>query len=101
MKLLAILRLIAAAYAATTSYIITVEQTDVPSSFIDSLKQRVNDVGGYITHEFSLIKGFTAELDDSEVSKLQGQVKQAELKSGYYVHIEKDSEVHTFARHEH
>ncbi|GCF00274.1 hypothetical protein ZYGM_000468 [Zygosaccharomyces mellis] len=101
MKLLAVISFIAGVYAVTTSYVVTVEQTDVPSSFIDSLKQRVKDVGGYITHEFSLIKGFTAELDDTEVSKLQGQVKQAELTSGYFVHIEKDSEVHTFARHEH
>ncbi|CAR29294.1 hypothetical protein ZYGR_0Z02170 [Zygosaccharomyces rouxii] len=101
MKLSAIIGFISAVHAATTSYIITIEQTDVPSSFLDSLKEKVHDVGGYVTHEFSLIKGFTAELDDTEVSKLQGQIKQAELKSGYSVHIEKDSEVHTFARHEH
>lgn len=91
----------AGVYAATTSYIITVDHNDVPSSFMDTLKQKVKDVGGYVTHEFSLIQGFTAELDDSEVSKLQGQVKQAEMKSGYFVKIEKDSEVHTYAKHEH
>lgn len=102
MKLsLAFSALYTAAYAATSSYIVSVDQADVPSNFIETLKQRVHDVGGYVTHEFSLIKGFTADLEDNEISKLQGQIKQAELKSGYSVHIEKDSEVHTFARHEH
>ncbi|AQZ16985.1 YHR138C [Zygosaccharomyces parabailii] len=93
--------LMAVVQATNYSYIITVDPSDVQVSVVDDLKSKVKSLGGYITHEYTLIKGFSAELDDAKISGLQALIKQVELKTGCFVRVEKDSEVHTFAGHDH
>ncbi|KAF2127605.1 hypothetical protein P153DRAFT_52284 [Dothidotthia symphoricarpi CBS 119687] len=59
---------------------------DAPHEELDKAKQHVKDQGGKIVHEFTLIKGFTAEIPDDAVSTLS---------SNKHVTVEKDSEVKT------
>ncbi|KAF2089609.1 hypothetical protein K490DRAFT_37075, partial [Saccharata proteae CBS 121410] len=49
-------------------------------------KSTVTDQGGKITHEFKLIKGFTAEFPDGTVHSME---------SNEHVTVEADSEVKT------
>ncbi|KAF1942232.1 hypothetical protein EJ02DRAFT_444188 [Clathrospora elynae] len=59
---------------------------DAPKEELDAAKKHVTDQGGKIVHEFSLIKGFTAEIPDDAISTLE---------SNEHVTVEKDSEVQT------
>lgn len=100
MRLLLLAMLIAAVHAATYSYIVTVNPIDVPASVVDELKSMVTSIGGRITHEYTLIKGFSLNLDGANVSRLQALIKQVESNTGCFVRVEKDTEVHTFAGHD-
>ncbi|KAG9195424.1 hypothetical protein G6011_00545 [Alternaria panax] len=59
---------------------------DAPKEELDAAKKHVTDQGGKIVNEFTLIKGFTAEIPDDAVSTLE---------SNEHVTVEKDSEVRT------
>ncbi|KAK5175557.1 uncharacterized protein LTR77_000696 [Saxophila tyrrhenica] len=53
---------------------------------LEEAKKNVTDQGGKITHEFKLVKGFTADIPDDKVSTLQ---------SNEHVNYEQDSKVTT------
>ncbi|KAF1836422.1 hypothetical protein BDW02DRAFT_566999 [Decorospora gaudefroyi] len=59
---------------------------DAPKEELEAAKKHVTDQGGKIVHEFTLIKGFTAEIPDDAVSTLESNDK---------ITVEKDAEVHT------
>ncbi|EGW35450.1 uncharacterized protein SPAPADRAFT_58684 [Spathaspora passalidarum NRRL Y-27907] len=66
------------------SYIITLKE-DVSDVDFNSVKSLIGDLGGEITNEFTLIKGFAAKLP-GEVSAL--------TKDDRILHVEEDKEVH-------
>ncbi|KAJ4353658.1 uncharacterized protein N0V89_005388 [Didymosphaeria variabile] len=53
---------------------------------LDKAKQKVQDQGGKITNEFTLIKGFTAEFPEDKVGALE---------TNEHLTVEADSEVKT------
>lgn len=53
---------------------------------LDAAKKQVTDQGGKITHEFKLIKGFTADMPDDKVSTMQ---------SNDHINVEADGKVTT------
>ncbi|KAL1795748.1 hypothetical protein ACET3X_005972 [Alternaria dauci] len=57
---------------------------DAPKEQLDAAKKHVTDQGGKIVNEFTLIKGFTAEIPDDAVSTLE---------SNEHVTVEKDAEI--------
>ncbi|EUC41807.1 hypothetical protein COCMIDRAFT_40056 [Bipolaris oryzae ATCC 44560] len=59
---------------------------DAPKEELEAAKKKVTDQGGKIVNEFTLIKGFTAEIPDDVVSTLE---------SNEHVTVEKDAEVRT------
>lgn len=67
---------------------------------MEDVKSLVFNLGGKITHEYSLIKGFTMDVSDDVLPHLKQQLQEAERRFGYKVYLEKDSEVHAFAKHE-
>ncbi|QLQ77987.1 hypothetical protein HG537_0A02340 [Torulaspora globosa] len=53
------------------SYIVTLKDT-VPEGEVSKFKQSIDSLGGAITHEFSLIKGYTVQLPESlHINKLK------------------------------
>ncbi|KAH6629407.1 hypothetical protein C7974DRAFT_413209 [Boeremia exigua] len=68
-----------------TQYNVTLKPEASPEDF-EQAKKDVEAKGGKITHEFKLIKGFTAELPDDLVSTFESNDK---------ITVEKDSEVTT------
>ena len=68
------------------NYIITLKES-ATSVDVDSLKKKVQDFGGQIPNEFSLIKGFSAKLPEVHSKLLEGHEHVAT--------IEEDKEVHT------
>ncbi|KAH7128695.1 hypothetical protein B0J11DRAFT_578874 [Dendryphion nanum] len=59
---------------------------DTDAKHIEEAKKSVTDKGGKILHEFSLIKGFTAEFPEDHFETLS---------SNDNITVEKDSEVRT------
>ncbi|KAH7385538.1 hypothetical protein DE146DRAFT_667360 [Phaeosphaeria sp. MPI-PUGE-AT-0046c] len=59
---------------------------DASHDELDKAKQHVKDQGGKIVSEFTLIKGFTAEIPNDAVSTLQSNDK---------ITVEADGEVKT------
>ncbi|KAA8611703.1 peptidase inhibitor i9 protein [Pyrenophora tritici-repentis] len=57
---------------------------DAPQEQLDAAKKHVTDQGGKIVNEFTLIKGFTAEIPDDAVTTLE---------SNEHVTVEKDAEM--------
>ncbi|KAK3721721.1 hypothetical protein LTR37_002886 [Vermiconidia calcicola] len=53
---------------------------------LEAAKKQVTDQGGKITHEFKLIKGFTADMPDDKVSTMQ---------SNEHINVEADGKVTT------
>ncbi|CAI4063949.1 uncharacterized protein SKDI_08G1840 [Saccharomyces kudriavzevii IFO 1802] len=90
--------------SSLSSYIVTFPKPDTiatdQDSIIEDVKKFVIDVGGTITHEYSLIKGFTVDLPDSEqvLDSLKEKLDYIEDKFGTKCNLEKDSEVHALNR---
>ncbi|KAL6708033.1 hypothetical protein ACN47E_003467 [Coniothyrium glycines] len=57
---------------------------DADKSELEAAKKHVTDQGGKIVNEFTLIKGFTAEIPDDAVSTLESNDK---------ITVEKDAEI--------
>ncbi|EFQ96318.1 hypothetical protein P3342_005877 [Pyrenophora teres f. teres] len=57
---------------------------DAPKEELEAAKKHVTDQGGKIVNEFTLIKGFTAEIPDDAVTTLE---------SNEHVTVEKDAEI--------
>ncbi|KAE8145578.1 hypothetical protein BDV25DRAFT_164362 [Aspergillus avenaceus] len=60
---------------------------DTPSSVLEDAKNSVINAGGRITHEYQLIKGFSADAPESAVQQISAQSAQ------YSPTIEKDMSV--------
>lgn len=80
----------------------TVDQNDelISSTFLDDIKSLVHDLGGKITHEYSLIKGFTMDASDDVLPRLKKKLQEVESEFGYKVNLERDSEVYCFESHD-
>ncbi|KAF2684037.1 hypothetical protein K458DRAFT_418355 [Lentithecium fluviatile CBS 122367] len=59
---------------------------DAPKDAIESAKKQVEEQGGKVTHEFSLMPGFTAEFPEDKVHSLA---------TNDHITVEADSEVRT------
>ncbi|MCJ1292936.1 hypothetical protein MMC34_004489 [Xylographa carneopallida] len=59
---------------------------DAPPEELAKAKETAKSQGGEITHEFSLIKGFTVNYPDDKMSTLE---------SNEHIHVEQDGEVKT------
>lgn len=57
-------------------------------------------MGGKITHEYSLIKGFTMDASDEALSHIKEKLLEVEDRFGYKVYLEQDAQVHAFKDHE-
>ncbi|MCJ1282215.1 hypothetical protein MMC26_001538 [Xylographa opegraphella] len=66
-------------------YNVTLKENASPEE-LSKAKETAKSQGGEITHEFSLIKGFTVKYPDDKMSTLE---------SNEHIHVEKDGEVKT------
>ncbi|CAH6723798.1 protease B inhibitor 2 [[Candida] jaroonii] len=66
-------------------YIVTLKETSSDKEVSD-IKKQISSLGGEITNEFSLIKGFTAKLPEVHSESIKGH--------GSVHSIEEDKEVH-------
>ncbi|PLB55821.1 hypothetical protein P170DRAFT_506333 [Aspergillus steynii IBT 23096] len=57
---------------------------DSPPEELQKAKEQVKKEGGSIKHEYTLIKGFTAEYPDDQVKTLE---------TTEHVHVEQDGEI--------
>ncbi|CAR21625.1 uncharacterized protein KLTH0B06314g [Lachancea thermotolerans CBS 6340] len=103
MRLLVIITacLSAMAYAATAnnvkSYILTLDDNQPAlAGKIQDLKSFVQQVGGKITHEYSLIKGFSLQLPADDSSDILQKIESFGEKLSCKLNLEQDQEVHTF-----
>lgn len=67
------------------SYIITLKET-ASDADVSSVKSKISEVGGVITSQFSLIKGFVAKLPSIHAESIG--------KNEHILAIEEDKEVH-------
>ncbi|RLV96304.1 hypothetical protein JA1_000287 [Spathaspora sp. JA1] len=68
------------------SYIFTLKD-DISELDLDSVKSLVGKLGGEITNEFSLIKGFAAKLPAVDISALHSDDRIANIEEDKEVHI--------------
>ncbi|KAK2776891.1 peptidase inhibitor i9 [Colletotrichum kahawae] len=71
---------------AMPTYIVTCKEDATPEQF-QAAKKHAEDQGGKIGHEYSLIKGFSVEFPEDQISTLE--------KHEHVKHVEKDQEVRT------
>lgn len=70
------------------SFIVTLKD-QVPDVDVSKIKESISKMGGSITHEFSLIKGFTVKIPESlHIDSIKKQ------HSDSIANIEEDKEVH-------
>ncbi|KAK0741762.1 hypothetical protein B0T21DRAFT_283691 [Apiosordaria backusii] len=62
---------------------------ETPDSIVDDAKKAIKDAGGIITHEYTLIKGFAAEVGGKVLETVSAWGEQ------YKVSVEENQEVHT------
>ncbi|CAI1731451.1 hypothetical protein SEUBUCD646_0O03040 [Saccharomyces eubayanus] len=90
--------------SSLSSYIVTFPKSDTvleeENNIIEDVKKYVVEIGGKITHEYSLIKGFTVDLPDNSqvLDSLTERLSYIENKFGAKCNLEKDSEVHALNR---
>lgn len=71
------------------SFIVTLKE-NVPDAEVFKFKDSIKQLNGSITHEFSLIKGYTVHLPETlHASKLK------DSHSSIIANVEEDKEVHT------
>ena len=68
------------------AYIVTLKD-DTSDQEVESIKSKIKDLGGEITNEFSLIKGFAVKLPQIHADSLH--------KVNQIATVEEDKEVHT------
>ncbi|KAL0933078.1 peptidase inhibitor I9 [Colletotrichum truncatum] len=68
------------------TYIVTCKEDATPEQF-QAAKKHAEEQGGKIGHEYSLIKGFSVEFPEDQISTLE--------KHEHVKHVEKDQEVRT------
>lgn len=82
------------------SYILTLDDELASPAVLDDVKSLVYNLGARITHEYSLIRGFTLDAPDELLPLLKQRLLEIETTLGYKVHLERDSQVHTFRNHD-
>lgn len=82
---------------AWKSYILTLDGDDDhrATSALEDLKSRLIEFGGSITHEYTLIKGFTIDLPEQSIPQIQNILDKAYEKYGYDCRLEPDVKVHS------
>ncbi|PYH92018.1 hypothetical protein BO71DRAFT_296251, partial [Aspergillus ellipticus CBS 707.79] len=60
-----------------------------PDSVVDNAKKSIVDAGGQITHEYTLIKGFSANAPKAAIQQISTE------SAAYSPHIEEDMDVST------
>lgn len=87
----------------TENYIISVDTGDAnaANNVMSDLKNVITKFNGVITHEYSLINGYSAEIPENVATGLQNALNVWGDKTGYTVNFEKDQEVHALPTHEH
>ncbi|GAV46518.1 hypothetical protein ZYGR_0A01100 [Zygosaccharomyces rouxii] len=74
---------------AGKSFIVTLKE-NAPDADVSKFKDSIKDLNGSITHEFSLIKGYTVHLPETlHANKLK------DSHNSIIANIEEDKEVHT------
>ncbi|KAK1969887.1 peptidase inhibitor I9 [Colletotrichum eremochloae] len=68
------------------TYIVTCKE-DASAEQVQAAKKHATDQGGKIGHEYSLIKGFSVEFPEDQISTLENHE--------HVKHVEKDQEVKT------
>ncbi|KAF9870090.1 peptidase inhibitor I9 [Colletotrichum karsti] len=68
------------------TYIVTCKEDATPEQF-QAAKKHAEDQGGKIGHEYSLIKGFSVDFPQDQISTLENHE--------HVKHVEKDQEVRT------
>lgn len=66
---------------------------------LSKFKELVKEAGGSITHEYSLIKGFSMQLPFDFTDGVIKKLNAAADELGNNFHLERDSEVHVFSGH--
>ncbi|KAK4140903.1 uncharacterized protein C8A04DRAFT_14534 [Dichotomopilus funicola] len=61
---------------------------ETPDWVVDQAKKAIEEAGGLITHEYTLIKGFAAKVGDKAIGTVSAMGEQ------YKVLVEEDQEVH-------
>ncbi|CEP60999.1 uncharacterized protein LALA0_S02e04478g [Lachancea lanzarotensis] len=90
----------AVAYASTFDqakyYILTLDEDDQDAwkGKLDDFKSLVKQTGGKITHEYSLVKGFSMELPSAHSSDIVKKLLNFAQKLHCKLNIEEDQEVH-------
>lgn len=74
---------------AGKSFIVTLKE-NAPADEINKLKHSISELDGSVTHEFSLIKGFTVKLPDEFNFK-----RLHDTHGSIISNIEEDKQVHT------
>ncbi|SCU92503.1 LAFA_0F11034g1_1 [Lachancea sp. 'fantastica'] len=65
---------------------------------LDDFKSLVKQAGGKITHEYSLVKGFSMELPSAHSSDIVNQLSKYAKKLQCNLNIEQDQEVHAMKK---
>ncbi|SCU96774.1 LAME_0F17392g1_1 [Lachancea meyersii CBS 8951] len=92
----------AVAYATSLdrakSYILTLEEDqEAWKGKLDDLKSLVKQTGGKITHEYSLVKGFSMEIPSSHSTDVLERLEKFAQKLKFKLNIEQDQEVHAMS----
>ena len=85
---------------STNSYILSFEKSELMTSkvpeVLTNLKSLVNEFNGKVTHDFSLINGFSFEMPDDYFVGLKSKINSFAQTIGTRINIEKDQEIHAF-----
>lgn len=83
------------------SYILSFDETakKVPIDVWEEAKSTIGALGGKVTHEYSLIRGFSLELDDRVKEHVERVIQVMESKYGVKAHLEEDKLVHAAKEH--
>lgn len=83
------------------SYILSFDESvkQVPQNVWDEAKRTIDDLGGKVTHEYSLFRGLSLELDDRMKENIDHVIDVLGDKYGVVAHLEEDKLVHTAKGH--
>lgn len=83
------------------SYILSFDESvkQVPAGAWNEVKQTIGDLGGRITHEYSLFRGFSLELGDDVKEHVDHVIDVLENKYGVKAHLEEDKLVQAAKGH--
>lgn len=83
------------------SYILSFDESSraLPQNVWEKALGFADELGVKITHEYSLIKGFTLDVPEEVLPKLKKKLADLERDYGVKGHLEEDNLVHAFQEH--